>query len=82
VTAFRHQSDSAGMMFTRYREFLRRSAQAEPSVNVGDREVNCFSSYGEEIWIFAFDDVFGGVTGQMTEDSGRQLVAQLIAAFQ
>ena len=81
VTAFRHQSDTAGAMYARFREFLQQSAQAEPPLKVSDVEVSRYASYGEETWIFTLGEVFGGVMGQITENPGKQLIGELIAAF-
>ena len=80
LTIFRHQSDTAGAMFERYREFLSQIAGVKEKITIEGIDVHRFEQYGEAIWIFAVENVFVGLSGRMSVAEGKQLVGEMIAA--
>ncbi len=79
ITAFRHQSDSAGAVFDRYRKFLDRQAEPQGIMTIGGIPVHRYLDYGEHIWIFAQGDIFVGLMGAAEAKDMEKLAGELIA---
>jgi hypothetical protein len=79
VTVFQHQSDSAGVMFDRYRQFLDQHAEPQGVLTSGGIAVQRYLDYGEQLWIFTNEDIFAGLMGTAGAEEMEKLVGELIA---
>ncbi|MBD3297894.1 MAG: hypothetical protein GF341_04500 [candidate division Zixibacteria bacterium] len=78
VTAFRHRSDSATVVFDRYGTFLTEMATPLDPIVAGESEVLRFSSYGEETWMTIAGDDIIGITGIPEAARPTQLMEDLL----
>jgi hypothetical protein len=78
ITAFRHQSDSAGAVFDRYRKFLDRNAEPQGTTTIGGISVHRYLDYGEQVWIFTHEDIFAGLSGVAEINDMEKTVSELI----
>lgn len=77
VLAFRHQSDSADQMFSRYAAFLNGVAEPLGTAQVGGSDVRRFTAYGEQTWITLSGNNLIGLT-HVTDSSFAGRVMSLL----
>jgi len=80
--AFRHQSDSAAEMFSRYATFLSEVATPAATVAVGNLDVRRFTAYGEQTWITLSNNNFIGVIGVTDSTFADAVMTSFIGAAQ
>lgn len=78
VTVFRHQSDSASVMFDRYRDFLDQHAEPQGALTSGGIVVQRYLDYGEQLWIFTHEDIFAGLMGTAKAEEMEKLLGELV----
>lgn len=79
LTAFRHRSDSAAVIFARYNGFLTGVASPIDSIAIRGQGVRRYASYGEEVWVSLSGNDLIGLTGVRETMKAEALMEALLS---